>query len=128
MLGKPLILVVEDDFSIRESLHELLETEGYTTRLAENGKRALEILASNAIIRLILLDLSMPVMDGPAFLREFATGLPDRQNIPVLIMTAAGRQDIPTHPPEQVLRKPLDVDLLMGTIQRFLNPSRHAGQ
>ncbi len=114
------ILIVEDDLAIRESLRELLDAEGYSVFLADNGQRALELIAQSPEIALILLDLSMPIMDGPTFLREFAAKYPERAGLPILIMTAAGRSDIPAHPATLVLRKPLDVDLLMETLLRLL--------
>ena len=59
------ILLVEDDAPMRQMLRQMLEKEGWTVDEAENGRVALQQLAmSNPA--LILLDLMMPEMDGPA--------------------------------------------------------------
>src|SRR4051812_39520262 len=90
------ILIVEDDQAIRESLDELLTLEGYSVALSENGKVALELLRSKAIPpALILLDLSMPVMDGEEFLEQFKKTLPELHSVPIFLMTAAGEKSIP---------------------------------
>src|SRR4051812_25195654 len=66
------VLVVEDDASIRELLTELLETESYHVITAQNGADALALFERKIVHPcLILLDLMMPVMDGPTFLKEF---------------------------------------------------------
>ena len=65
------VLIAEDDLSVREALRYLLEREGYTCAVAENGRQALEI-AQESPPRLVLLDLMMPVLDGfgvPATMR-----------------------------------------------------------
>ena len=63
-----------------------LEKAGWRVVEAENGRRALEELASMAP-RLILLDLMMPEMDGFEFLDEFRKNA-DWREIPVLVVTA----------------------------------------
>ena len=113
------LLVIEDDQSIRESLNELLVTEGYLVLLAEHGQMAIEILDSlEKSPALILADLSMPIMDGYTFLSRFKREFPKWQATPILIMTAAGTHKLPPeHDPQWILRKPLDVDELMGKVE-----------
>jgi len=83
------ILVVEDDFAIRESVTELLVSAGYTVVTACNGRDALNRLQQGLRPAIIMLDLTMPVMDGWDFrqaqLRDEAL-----KAIPTLIITAAG--------------------------------------
>lgn len=112
------IMIIEDDSAIRESLQELLESEGYYVVLAEHGQVALSYLEKNQKLDAILLDLSMPVMDGKTFLREISRLFPSLGRIPILIMTAAGPGEIPRdHSKERILRKPLDVDELISKIE-----------
>ena len=92
--------------------------EGYVVRVAADGREGLDMCGSQPPPDLILLDLSMPVMDGHEFLRRreesaaFAT-------IPVCIMTAAGPSiPLPTTA-SAILRKPLDPDDLMAVIRRL---------
>lgn len=70
------LLIVEDDASIREAFTIILELNGtYEVASAENGKVALELCKKNTY-DLILLDIMMPVMDGPSFLKEYSTLYP----------------------------------------------------
>ena len=63
-----LILVVEDDFDVRESITDALEDEGYLVAGACDGFEALAWLRSHAAPSLILLDWMMPHCDGVHFL------------------------------------------------------------
>ncbi|MFL5815404.1 MAG: response regulator [Bdellovibrionia bacterium] len=115
-----LILVVEDDEVIRENLQEILEMEGYAVVLARHGKEALEILRSQsatptALPFMLLLDLNMPVMPGPEFLKALKNEPANLATIPVVVMTAvpdAGALDAVA-----ILRKPIDLDDLLSRIQ-----------
>jgi signal transduction histidine kinase/DNA-binding response OmpR family regulator len=62
-------LVIDDDAEARDLLTRLLSTSGFSVSAAENGKDGLEQL--NESLDLIILDLSMPVMDGFEFLTHF---------------------------------------------------------
>ncbi len=116
------ILVVEDDKAIREVITDLLEMSGYSVETANNGKDALNQLASVKILpELILLDLMMPVMDGFEF-RKQQTKDHRISEIPVLVMSADGHV---TDKQERIsaqgyLRKPLDVDHFLETIERVI--------
>ncbi len=84
------VLIVEDDHSIRETIKEILEFEGYAVLLAENGQKALDVLReASKLPHLIFLDLMMPVKDGFAFRKEQEKD-PLLKNIPVVIMSADG--------------------------------------
>jgi len=83
-----LILVVDDDRDIRDSLVEVLGEHGYPAIGAGNGVEALEILRTSAPPpSLILLDLMMPVMDGREF-RERQLENPALAEIPVIVISA----------------------------------------
>ena len=60
----PLVLVVDDDAFTAELAGMVLEEAGYGVILAEGGGDALEKLAANPAIRLIVSDMNMPFMDG----------------------------------------------------------------
>ena len=62
-------LIIDDDFEARDLLTRLLNSNGFTTATAGNGKEGLEQLHDG--LDLIILDLSMPVMDGFEFLTHF---------------------------------------------------------
>jgi CheY-like chemotaxis protein len=81
------ILIVDDEFSIVESLGEILSFGGYGICTAPNGRAGLEAARADRPA-LILLDYMMPVMDGLQFLARLRSD-PDLQGVPVVMMTAA---------------------------------------
>jgi CheY-like chemotaxis protein len=83
------VLVVDDDRDIRSVLGEVLEDEGYATAAAPNGSEALRLLRAGLRPCVILLDLTMPGMDGWDF-RADQLRDPDLSAIPVVVITAAG--------------------------------------
>jgi CheY-like chemotaxis protein len=112
------ILVVEDDTDIRESLRELLEEQQFVVLCAENGEVALSVLRATTEPPLfILLDLTMPVMNGFAF-REAQLADPALASIPVVMMTASGaieakRRQLAC---EHALKKPMSVQALLDVV------------
>jgi CheY-like chemotaxis protein len=84
-----MVLIIEDDKYIRDSLQELLTDEGFDVRTAANGEEALTLLATGILPNVILLDLMMPVMDGFQF-RERQLSSPRLAQIPVCVMSAYG--------------------------------------
>lgn len=79
------ILVVDDDFLIRELLSEiLLASEKYEVVSAENGQAALELYRRNADIGLILSDMNMPVMDGLSLIKELRQ---EGSEVPIVVIT-----------------------------------------
>lgn len=114
------ILIVEDDKDIRINLQILLESEGYEVETAENGRTALDYLASSPKPSLILLDLMMPIMDGFEF-RKIQEADSKIGDIPVLIMTAGGQLEEKcraTHA-KAGIKKPIDIDELLEKISQY---------
>jgi DNA-binding response OmpR family regulator len=122
------VMVVEDDYDIREAISEVLEDSGYRALCAANGRDAIELLHSGVLPGLVLLDLMMPVMDG----RElFLSMLRDEKlrEIPVVVLSAQPSRDqtIDGLAPKAWLKKPVHLDTLLSTVRRFcLSPSHHA--
>jgi CheY-like chemotaxis protein len=81
------LLVVDDDADLGESLREAFEDEGYTVVLARNGREALHLVPELSRPCGIVLDMAMPVMDGPAFYRALKA-VPEWADIPVLVSTS----------------------------------------
>ncbi len=84
--GDGAVLVVDDDADARARLRTVLQRNGWTVSEAANGKQALDQVA-RSVPQLILLDLTMPVMDGFTFLHELR-GRPEWCDIPVVVLTA----------------------------------------
>ena len=79
----PSILVVDDDPSVLEMLHDALDLWGFDVFLAKNGREGLHVLATQKVDG-ILVDMDMPVMDGLTMLDELRwLGYPT----PVVIMS-----------------------------------------
>lgn len=78
-----LILVVDDNSSVRQLLKEYLTKQDFRVVMAENGQEALYV-ARHELPDLILLDIMMPKMDGFDFLRQFR----QEKHTPIIIITA----------------------------------------
>jgi CheY-like chemotaxis protein len=115
------VLIVEDDLDTREMLGRFLELEGYRVETAENGKRALERLGSGMGACVILLDLMMPVMDGWQFRQEQIRDA-SLADIPVIVVSAAGRERLEKIHANAYLSKPVDLDELLGCVTQFCRP------
>ncbi len=112
-----IVMVVDDDAGIRDSLETLLSDEGYTVVCAEDGNDALARLRSGVLPCLIFLDLMMPGMDGWEFRRQQGRD-PVLAGIPVAIITAGANTNLPPRA-EAFLPKPLKVDKLLETLQQY---------
>ncbi len=120
------ILVVDDDPDLRRSLAELLEEEGYEVSCANNGEEALHALAG-AAPNAILLDLTMPVMDGWTF-REVQRSDPRLASIPTVVISAAysDPRALERLGAEAFLAKPFEVSRLTSTLQEICGPATPA--
>ncbi len=109
------ILVVEDDPDIRAVMCEVLENAGYRTTVAGQGQEALERLARGDRPALILLDVTMPVMDGNEFLSRIRKQEALR-NIPVLVVSA---ESIKPREAQGFLEKPFELTTLLETVAQL---------
>lgn len=119
-MGSFKILLVEDDFDVREALAETLRDEGYAVECAVDGVQALDYLRGGGRPGLILLDLMMPRMSGSEF-RMVQKVDPQLADLPVVLISADGRMEekartLETH---GAIKKPIDVDELLSTVERF---------
>jgi CheY-like chemotaxis protein len=125
-MGSPLrrILLVEDDEGVREALAELLSAEGYRVDCARDGREALGFAA---VVRpaLIVLDLSMPVMDGWAF-RAAQLADPRLASVPVIVLSAAhgGEAASARLAPAAYLTKPVEFERLLTLVHRYVGAPR----
>ena len=84
MVNRPLVSVVDDDESVRESLPDLLRELGYSVRAFSSAE---EFLASDCVgeTRCLILDIAMPSMSGPDLQRELTLRA---REIPIVFITA----------------------------------------
>lgn len=120
-----LILVVDDDEALRETIGAALQKAGLSVRVACNGKQCLEAVAAERF-DLIVLDVAMPVMDGFKTLRELRSN-PKTNLLPVVMLTGN-----PGDPGElagwmeaidRYLAKPCDIARLVSVVQELLPES-----
>jgi len=113
------VLIIDDDFAIREALAELLTEEGYLPAAAANGRDAPARLDEDGPWPcLIVLDLTMPVMNGESF-RELQLRIPELAHIPTIVVTADDRTESRTEPMkvQTSLQKPIDIERFIATVR-----------
>ncbi|HVY49244.1 MAG TPA: response regulator [Minicystis sp.] len=115
------VLIVDDEADIRETLRAILEDEGYRVATAENGKVALEALLRGARPKLILLDLTMPVMNGWETLERLRRDH-DLATIPVAVVSAVCDATGPL-PTTHCLHKPFDIEQLLALLDAEVHAS-----
>jgi CheY-like chemotaxis protein len=112
------VLIVEDDADLREMMAQLLQLEGYPTRIVSNGREALEYLEHVETPDVILLDLMMPVMDGWEFRRRQMSD-PVLAGVPVVVLSALDPSRAQDLAGAAFLKKPLDFDRLLELVRQF---------
>ena len=113
------VLVVEDDCTFRELLIAALRSHGCDPRGAENGARALELLAQWQP-DVILLDMLMPIMDGFRFLEELKKS--GSAGTPTIVLTCMESRslvvDAVTAGASEVLLKPSSFETLLAKVKK----------
>jgi CheY-like chemotaxis protein len=102
-----------------------LRAGGYAVEQAANGREALHCLLRGPLPDLILLDLEMPVLDGPGFRRE-QTRTPGLGAIPVLVVSGAadGERIAARMGAAGFVRKPATYGELLDAVHRCVRPAR----
>ena len=117
------ILVVEDSEDNREILRYLLRASGYGVLEAANGKQAVE-LCRDKHPDLILMDLSMPVLDGYGAAQQIRQ-LDELNEIPIIAVSAHATLDYRAKAYavgfNDYLTKPIDFAHLETVLHRYLN-------
>ena len=115
--GNRVVLIIEDEPSIRETLQLALELEGYTVFTASHGQEGLDALTRISRPCLILLDLMMPVMDG----WDFASALKGRREfsqIPIVVITAFDER-VRKIEAQAIIKKPIAMEELLDTVSQY---------
>ena len=121
MIDPPKVLIVDDDASIRGLLAEVVKREGRTPVLAASGLEGYASLtALGPRISMVLLDLSMPEMDGFAF-RDLQLEDPDLAEIPTVVLTGHSltAEQLSFMRPAAVLFKPAPLADIRAVIRQF---------
>lgn len=119
------ILVGEDSSIIINLTKSVLAFENYQMKAARNGKQVLDLLGQEDF-DLILMDVSMPVMDGVECVRQIrALSDPVKSKLPIIAISG----NIHNYTPEEFRRlgfddfiqKPLDYDKVLATVKKILS-------
>ena len=120
------ILIVDDELDIRELISDILEDEGYATRLAGNSDDAMTAVNTEPPALMILdIWLKDSRMDGIDILKAVKTDYPD---VPVVIISGHGNIEIAVAAIKQgaydFIEKPFNIDQLLVVIRRAMETSR----
>ena len=115
------ILVVDDESRIRKLLRDFFTAKGYQILEAEDGEKAIEVFEENRNkIKLILLDVMMPKLDGWSVLRKIR----QESNLPVIMLTARGEQQDELFGFElgvdEYISKPFSPKILVARVEAIL--------
>ena len=122
------LLIVDDDADNRDLLSRRLEREGWATRQAESGERALEVVRAGGV-NLVLLDLMMPGMGGLDVLKALRRTL-SAVELPVIMVTASSDSEDVVEALGQgandYVTKPIDFPVAVARIEAALRTRREA--
>ena len=115
------ILVVDDESRMRKLLKDFLSAKGYHILEAEDGEKALNIFEENRNkIKLVLLDVMMPKLDGWSVLRKIRL----ESNLPVIMLTARGEEQDELFGFElgvdEYISKPFSPKILVARVEAIL--------
>lgn len=114
------ILYVEDNAIVAKAVRETLEIEGWSVEVCANGSSGLERIRSEASYNLLIIDYSLPVINGVELIRA-ARVLPQRQHIPIIMLSGSQvRWEALKAGADVFLRKPEDISLLVKSITQLL--------
>ncbi len=115
------ILIVEDEEDLAENLADLLELEGYSSKICFSGEEALKEIES-ALPDIILLDIQLPEIDGVEVLRRVKKSYP---TLPVVMVSASSQrgmgEKVKEYGADGMVMKPYDQDELLQLIGNLLS-------
>src|SRR5262249_48767915 len=124
--AKPIVFVVDDDVSVRESLELLIQNEGWQPKTFASAQEFLD--CPRAVVpNCLLLDISLPGMSGLDLQKRIAI---ERTDMPIIFITGSG--DVPKSVQAmkagavEFLTKPFNADVLSTAIRKALERSRLA--
>lgn len=116
------ILVIDDDDELAEVVRQVLRDAGYSVATVRHGAAALE-LTKHVSPDLILLDLSMPIMDGWSFVGQYRRTAKQGARIVLLTANTSAAEIARTLEADGYIIKPFSIDDLVATVARELPPA-----
>ena len=121
---RPTVLVVDDQFTVRELQRSILESAGYDVKTARDGREALSTINSDPGVGLVVTDVQMPEMDGIELLRAIRDNR-ERSSLPVVMVTAQGSDEdrqrgLEAGADAYIAKDQFDQRALVETVERLL--------
>lgn len=118
------VLVVDDQFTVRELQRSILETSGYEVELAIDGREALAKIEADGNFDLVLTDVEMPTMTGLELL-EAVRANDDTAGLPIVVVTSKGseedrRRGLEAGADAYIVKEQFDQQALLETIERLI--------
>jgi len=110
--GRPVVLVVDDDPEVRETLVNILEARGYTVIDAASGREALDILEHDETIQVLFTDVMMPGISGITLAKKAMEMRPELK----VVLASAYMRDGGAPETMPVLKKPFHTADLLDAI------------
>ena len=121
-VDRPRVLYVEDEKDLQVPISQILTILGYEVQCADNGKMGVE-KAELWKPDIILMDVRMPIMDGPTAIR-ILRGQPDTEHTPILVLSAYSdsktRETCREAGADAFFTKPIDVERINAAIKERL--------
>ena len=122
------VLLVEDTEDNRQMMRRLLEMSGFRVVEATNGREAVEV-ASEVHPQIILMDLSLPIIDGLAATRQIRN-LPELNTVPIVAVSAHDTADFHSEALDAgcdaYVTKPINYTELEHLVTRLIAETRHS--
>jgi two-component system chemotaxis sensor kinase CheA len=123
-VAPPTVLVVDDQFTVRELQRSILEASGYRVETARDGREAWERLSSQPGIDLVVTDLEMPEMDGFELVTAIRRHTPI-SSLPVVIVTSRAaegdeRRGLDAGADAYIVKERFDQRALLDTVERLV--------
>jgi two-component system chemotaxis sensor kinase CheA len=120
----PKVLVVDDQFTVRELQRSILRASGYRVEVACDGREAIDTLAAAGDFDLVVTDLLMPEMDGLELLGAIRAD-PERSSLPVVVVTSRGSEEDRKRGAEAgadayIVKDEFDQQALLETVERLV--------
>jgi two-component system chemotaxis sensor kinase CheA len=118
------VLVVDDQFIVRELERSILDTAGYQVQTACDGREALRAISDGGSFDLVVSDLQMPELDGLGLLAAIRSD-PEHARLPVVIVTTQGSEDDRRRGAEAgadayIVKNEFDQSALLETVGRLI--------